>query len=181
MYKDVVNRDSTFRALSEDFRFPVSRLYDRAIPSERPSDNCSIRLDDVTYRPDASQTKHHRFGQRAFPSGPSTVSKRFYPACIRPDVSTARPDTSRYSTGLRFFPSSNKRKINQPSGRCGISSGRASPQGKNCNSNTPVRTSDSLGPDEHSSKKEIADSTSTVRTTAYHGSDACTSVMEIAC
>jgi hypothetical protein len=34
------------------FRFPVSRLDDRAIPSGRPSDHCSIRPDDVPYRPD---------------------------------------------------------------------------------------------------------------------------------
>jgi hypothetical protein len=58
---------------------------------------------------------------------------------------------------------------------------RVSPQGKNRNSNTPVRTSDSLGPDVRSSKKEIGDSTSTARTAAYHGSDPRTLVMEIAC
>jgi hypothetical protein len=48
-------------------------------------------------------------------------------------------------------------------------------------SQQPVRTSDSLGSNAHSSKKEIADSTSTIRTTAYHGPDARTSVMKIAC
>jgi hypothetical protein len=69
MYKDVVNWDSTFRAPSEDFRFPVNRPDDRAIPSGRPSDNCSIR-------PDAIQTKHHPSGRSAFPSRPSTVSRR---------------------------------------------------------------------------------------------------------
>jgi hypothetical protein len=149
--------------------------------SGRPSDHCFIHSDDVPYRPNASQTKHHPSGRRALPSGPSTELRSFYPACIRPDVSAARPDTSQYSTNLRFFLSSNKGKINQPSGRCGIPSGRASPQGKNRNSNTPVRTSDSLGSDACSSKKEIADSISTVRTTTYHGLDARTSVMEIAC
>jgi len=44
-----------------------------------------------------------------------------------------------------------------------------------------VRTSDSCGPDARASKKEIADSTSTVRTTAYYGSDARIADMEIAC
>jgi hypothetical protein len=48
------------------------------------------------------------------------------PVCIRPDVSAARPDASQYSNSLRFFPSSNKGKIDQPSGRCGIPSERAS-------------------------------------------------------
>jgi len=141
----------------------------------------SIYLDDVPYRPDARQTKHHPFGRRTFPSGPSTVSRRFCPTYICPDVSAARPEASLYSNSFRFFPSSNKGKINQPSGRCGIPSERASPQGKNRNSNTPVRTSDNLGPDGRSSNKEIADLTSTVRTTAYHVPDARTSVMEIAC
>jgi hypothetical protein len=44
-----------------------------------------------------------------------------------------------------------------------------------------VWTSDSCGPDARASKKEIADSTSTVRTTAYHGPDARITDMEIAC
>jgi hypothetical protein len=70
-------------------------LDDRVIPSERSSDNCSTRPDNVPYRPNASQTKHHPSGRRALPSGPSIVSRRFYPACIRPDVSAAHPDASR--------------------------------------------------------------------------------------
>jgi hypothetical protein len=150
-------------------------------PVWTPICHCSIHPDDVPYCPDARQTKHYPFGRREFPSGPSTVSRRFYPACIRLDISAARPNASLYSNSFRFFPSSNKGMINQPSGRCGIPSGRASPQGKNRNSNTPVRTSNSLGPDARSSKKEIADLTSTIRTTTYHGPDARTSVMEIAC
>jgi hypothetical protein len=44
-----------------------------------------------------------------------------------------------------------------------------------------VRTSDSYGPDVRASKKEIADSSSTVRTIAYHGPDARNVDMEIAC
>jgi len=38
------------------FQFPISRPDDRAIPSGRPSDHCSIRPDDVPYRPNARQT-----------------------------------------------------------------------------------------------------------------------------
>jgi len=42
-----------------------------------------------------------------------------------------------------------------------------------------VRTSDSCGPDERASKKEITDSTSTVLMTAYHGPDVHITDMEI--
>jgi hypothetical protein len=44
-----------------------------------------------------------------------------------------------------------------------------------------VQTSDSCSPDARASKKEIADSTSTVRMTSYHGPDARITDMEIAC
>jgi hypothetical protein len=44
-----------------------------------------------------------------------------------------------------------------------------------------VRTSDSCGPDVGASKKEIVDSTSTVRTTAYHGPEARIADLEIVC
>jgi hypothetical protein len=54
-------------------------------------------------------------------------------------------------------------------------------KGKIRNSNIAIRTSDSCGLDAGSSKKEIFDSTSTVRTTAFHGPDTRTSDMEIAC
>jgi hypothetical protein len=44
-----------------------------------------------------------------------------------------------------------------------------------------VQTFNSYGPDARASKKEIADSTSTVRKTTYHGPDARITDMEIAC
>jgi len=163
------------------FWFPVSRPDDRAIPSGRPSDQCSIHPDDVPYRSNASQTKHHLSGLRAFPSGPSTVLRSFYQAWIHPDVSAARLDASRYSTSLRFFPCSDKGKIDQPSGRCSIPSGRESPYGKNRNSNITVRTLVNLGPDVRATNMEITNSTSTVWTTASHGPDARITDMEIVC
>jgi hypothetical protein len=163
------------------FRFPVSRPDDRAISSRRTSNHCSIHSDDVSYRPNANQTKHHPSGRHTFPSGLSTMSRSSYPACIRPDVSAACPDASRYSTSLKFFPSSDKEKIDQPSGRCSIPSGRASPKGKNRNSNIIVRKSVSLGPDARATNMEIADSNSIVRTTASHAPDASIADMEIAC
>jgi len=120
-----ISEDSVYK--SENLWFHVSRPDDRAIPSRRPSDHCSIHPDDVPYRLDASQTKHHPSGRRAFPFGPSTVSRSFYPACICPDNSAARPDAYQYSTSFRFFPSSNMGRLIQPSGRCGIPSERTSP------------------------------------------------------
>jgi hypothetical protein len=44
-----------------------------------------------------------------------------------------------------------------------------------------VRTSDSCGPDMRTSRKEIANSTSTVQMTAYHGPDTRIADMEITC
>jgi hypothetical protein len=44
-----------------------------------------------------------------------------------------------------------------------------------------IRTSDSCGPDVHASKNEIADSTSTVKTTAYDGPDERITDMETGC
>jgi hypothetical protein len=50
---------------SEEFKFPVSRPDDRAIPSGRP------------YRPDVRQTSIIRPGDVFIPSGPHTVSRSF--------------------------------------------------------------------------------------------------------
>jgi len=73
-----------FRRVSEDsacksknLRFPVSRLDDRAILSGRPFVHCSIHPNDVPYRLDARQTKHHPSGRRDFPFGRTTVSRSF--------------------------------------------------------------------------------------------------------
>jgi hypothetical protein len=57
--------DSAYK--SEEFKFPVSRLDDRAIPSGRPSVKRSSRPDNVPYGPD----------DVFFPSGPYTVSRSF--------------------------------------------------------------------------------------------------------
>jgi hypothetical protein len=62
------------------------------------------------------------------------------PAYIRPNVSAARPDASQYSISIWFLSKFQERE-----------------------DQSTVRTSNSYGPDVHSSKKEIADSTSTFR------------------
>jgi hypothetical protein len=116
-----------------------------------------------------------------FRPDPTLYREASVPACIRLDIAAVRPDAYQYSNSLRFFPRSNKGKIDQPSGRCGIPFGRASPYGKNRSSNITVRTSVSLGPDARSSVKEIADLTSTVRTSSSLGPDTRIADMEIAC
>jgi hypothetical protein len=80
MSKDVVNRDSTFQSIFrrlytakkiEDFIFLVIRPDDVSIcPLFHPSGRRVI--------PSGRQTdQHHLFGQRVFPSRPSTVSRSF--------------------------------------------------------------------------------------------------------
>jgi hypothetical protein len=49
----------------------------RVIPFGRSYVHCSIRPEDVPYRPDTRQTKHHSSERRGFSSGPSTVSRSF--------------------------------------------------------------------------------------------------------
>jgi hypothetical protein len=101
MCKDVVNRDSTcqsiFRRLCttkkiEDFRFPVNRPDDVSshpdvhlftIPSVRTM--CSSR-------PDARQTSIIRPDNLSFRPDPPLYREASVPACIRPDLSVARPD-----------------------------------------------------------------------------------------
>jgi hypothetical protein len=70
-----VLEDSAYK--SENLRFPVSHPDDRAIPSGCPSVHYSIRPNDMPYRPDARQTKHHPSGRRDFPSRRTTVSRSF--------------------------------------------------------------------------------------------------------
>jgi len=69
------SEDSVYK--SENLWFPISRPDDRAISSGRPSVHCSIRLEDMPYHPDASQTKHHPSERRAFSVQTSTVSRTY--------------------------------------------------------------------------------------------------------
>jgi hypothetical protein len=115
-------------------RFPVPCQPSgrRVILSGRSSVHYSIRPDDVPYRPDARQTKHHPSGRRVSRSDPSLCREVFVPSCIRPDDSTAHPDAFQYSTYFRFFPSPNMGRLLQPSERCGIPSGRQSALVQTC-------------------------------------------------
>jgi hypothetical protein len=113
----MLHRDSTIQKYFRVRRFlvPYQPSGQSSHPVQMPICHCSIRLDNVSYLPDSRKTKHRPSGRCVSPSGPSTMSRRFYPACIHPDISAERPDASRYSFSVRFFPSSNKGKIDRPS------------------------------------------------------------------
>jgi hypothetical protein len=123
-----------------------------------------IRLDDVHFRPDL-----HCFEKLLFQL-----------ASVRTPQQPVRTPLSDWSA-LDSFRVQFKGRLLQLSGQCGFPSGRAHKWGKNHNSNIIVRTSVSIGLVARSTVKEIADSTSTVWTTAYHGPDERIVDMEIAC
>jgi hypothetical protein len=58
----------------------------RTIPSGRPNRPSIIRPDNVDFHPD-----------------PLLYREAYVPACIRPDISAARPDASEYSTKLQIL------------------------------------------------------------------------------
>jgi hypothetical protein len=102
----------------------------RVIPSGRPAVQCFIRSDNVTYRPDAHQTKVSSVRTTWIPVRTflSVEKLRTAPACIRPDVSASRPNDSQCLTKLQiFFPKSNMGRLLQLSGRRGLPFGRATP------------------------------------------------------
>jgi hypothetical protein len=101
MCKDVVNRDSTcqsiFRRLciakkDRRFQIPCQPSGRRVIPSGCPTVHCSIRPDDVSYRPDARQTSIIRPDDVSFRLDPPLYQEASVPSCIRPDVPATRLD-----------------------------------------------------------------------------------------
>jgi hypothetical protein len=76
MCNDAVNRDSTFRVMSEDsayeseeFQVPCQLSGRCVILSGRPFVYCSIRPDDVPFRPDIRQTSIIYLDDVLLPSG----------------------------------------------------------------------------------------------------------------
>jgi len=128
--KDVVNRDSTWQSIFktlhceklEDFRFPGNRLDEVSSRTDIHLSGRRVHPDEMPERPVSSVWTMYLFRP-----DPTLYREASVPSCIRPDISAARPDAYQYLNSLRFFPSSNKGKIDQPSGRCGIPSGRESP------------------------------------------------------
>jgi hypothetical protein len=113
--KDAVNRDSTIQSLQ------VRRIQVPYQPSGRPSVHCTIRPDDVSTVQTSKIDQHH-------PSRRSVHTVQT-PYCIEKFLCQLASVWTPLNTRLvsDFFPSSKKGKINQPFGRCGIPSGRASP------------------------------------------------------
>jgi hypothetical protein len=118
--KDTANRDSTVQSeVRRISKFPVSRPEDvssrpdahlSTVPSVRTSDRqASLVRTTCFFRPDTY-----------------IVSRSFYASLLHPDVSATRPDALMFSNGSLILSKFKKGKINQPSGRCGIPSGRVS-------------------------------------------------------
>jgi hypothetical protein len=108
MCKDAVNRDSTFRVMSVDSVCELEEFQAPCQPSRQSSHPVWTPICPL----------FHQSGQRVIPSGLQTVqhhpSRRrtlsvwtptLYQeasvlACIRPDVSAARPEASQFSNGF---------------------------------------------------------------------------------
>jgi hypothetical protein len=117
--KDAVNKDSTYQSIFrrlcsakkiEEFKFPVSRPDDRAIPSGHPSVHCSIRSDDVPYRPDSRQTSIIRPDDMFFSFGPSTVSRSFC-SSLHPSERLSSPSGRLKSLSGRLSSSSGRLSV----------------------------------------------------------------------
>jgi hypothetical protein len=123
MCNDTANRDSTFQSeVRRISKFPVSR-----------PDDVSSRLDaHLSTIPSVQTTCHSvRTSDRQASPVRTTcffrldtyiVSRSFCASLLRLDVSAAHPDSYQFSNGSLILSKFKKRKINQPSGRCGIPS-----------------------------------------------------------
>jgi hypothetical protein len=136
--KILFNMDSTIQNTSRRFyadyksenSIPCQPSGRRVIPFGRPVVQSFSLPNDMSYRLDTHQTKASSVWTTWIPVWTFLcVEKlRTATACIRPDVSTARPDNSQCSIKLQiFFPKSNMGRLLQPSGRHGFLSGRATP------------------------------------------------------
>jgi len=126
--KDAANRDSTVQSeVRRISKFPVSCPND---VSSRPD----VHLSTVPYvrttclSVQTSDRQATSVWRTCF-FRPDTyiVSRSFCTSLLRPDVSATRPDAYQFSNGSLILSKFKKRKINQPSRRCGIPSGRVSP------------------------------------------------------
>jgi hypothetical protein len=133
--KDAVNRDSTFRVMSVVSACKSKKLQVPCQPSGRSSHPVWTPICPLFHPsgrrviPSGRQTDQHHPSERSVHSvrTPYCIEKFL---CQLASVQTFQqhirtpPSTRSVSD---FFPNSKKGKNNQPSGRCGIPSGRASP------------------------------------------------------
>jgi len=101
MCKDVVNRVSTCQSIYrrlctakkiEDFRFPVSRLDDVSSVQDAHLSTVPFVRTTCSSRPDARQTSIIRPDDVSYCPDPPLYREASVLACIRPDISAARPD-----------------------------------------------------------------------------------------
>jgi hypothetical protein len=135
-----------------------------ALLSEHPDRTSIIRPDDVVFRPD-----------------PLLYREATVPSYICPDISAARPDAAQYSNKLQILSKFIYEKIDATVRKKWIPVWTRSYIRQESQLKYHRPDVSQLGPKARSIVKEIADSTSTVRTTAYHGPNARTTDMEIAC
>jgi hypothetical protein len=117
MCNDAVNRDSTFRVMSEDsackseeFQAPCQPSGQCVIPSGRPSVYCSI-LRTMCHSVWTSDRQASSVWMMCF-FRPDTyiVSRSFCASLLRPDVSTARPDAYQFLNGSLILSKFQERK-----------------------------------------------------------------------
>jgi hypothetical protein len=106
MCNDAVNKDSTFRVMSEDsaceseeFQVPCQPSGRCVFPFEHPSVYCSILSDDVSFRLDFRQTSIICPMTCFFRPDTYILSRSFCASLLRLDISAARPDTYQFSNG----------------------------------------------------------------------------------
>jgi hypothetical protein len=126
--KDAGNRDSTVQSeVRRISKFPVSRPDDvSSRPDAHLSTVPSVRTMCLSVRTSDRQTSFDRT-TCFFRPDTYIVSISFCASLLRPDVSAARLDAYQFLNGSLIPSEFKKGKINQPSGRCCIPSGRVSP------------------------------------------------------
>jgi hypothetical protein len=153
--KMLVNRVSAIRkcfrrfctVCKSEISVPCQPSGRRVIPFGRPAVQSFIHPDKVVFRPDAHQLRNIRpndmsYRLDAHQTKASSIRMtwipvltflfveklRAAPACIRPDISAARPNDPQCSIKpYIFFPKANMGRLLQLSGRRGFPSGRATP------------------------------------------------------
>jgi hypothetical protein len=125
--KDAANRDSTVQSeVRRISKFPVSRPDNvLSCPNAHLSTVPSVRTTCHSVRTSDRQASSV-WTTCFFRPDTHIISRSFCASLLRPDVSAARPDAYQFSIGSLILSKFKKRKINQPSGRCGIPSGRVS-------------------------------------------------------
>jgi hypothetical protein len=128
MCNDAANRDSIFQTeVRRVSKFPVSRPDD--VSSHPDAHLSTIPSVWTTYHSIRTSDKHTSSVRTTcfFRSNTYIVSRSLCASLLLPNISAARPDAYQFSNGSLILFKFKKWKINQPSRRCGIPSGRISP------------------------------------------------------